>query len=42
MTESSKDIVIVAKNKLIKMLEEENRLLKEKLIHLRGKIYDNF
>lgn len=42
MTESSKDILITSKNKKIKMLEEENRLLKEQLMHLRGKIYDSF
>ncbi len=42
MTESSKDVLIASKNKRIKMLEEENRLLKDQLMHLRGKIYDSF
>ena len=42
MTESSKDVLIAAKNKRIKVLEEENQLLKEEMMHLRGKIYDSF
>lgn len=42
MTESSKDILIASKNKRLKLLEEENKLLKEQLMHLRGKIYDSF
>lgn len=42
MTESSKDILIASKNKRLKLLEEENQLLKEQLMNLRGKIYDNF
>lgn len=41
MTESSKDIVIFAKNKKIHELEQENKSLKEQLMLLRGKIYDN-
>lgn len=41
MTESSKDIVIFSKNKKIKELEEENKNLKEQLMILRGKLYDN-
>ena len=42
MTESSKDILIASKNKRLKLLEEENHLLKEQLMNLRGKIYDSF
>lgn len=42
MTESSKDILIASKNKRLKLLEEENQLLKEQLMNLRGKIYDSF
>jgi predicted transcriptional regulator len=41
MTESSKDIVIVAKNKKIDELEKENKYLKEQLMTLRGKVYDS-
>ena len=41
MTDASKDVVIAAKNKRIKELEEENRLLKQELQKLRGKIYDS-
>ncbi len=42
MTEASKGVVIAAKNKRIKELEEENRLLKQELQKLRGKLYDSF
>lgn len=42
MTESSKDILITCKNKRLKLLEEENQLLKEQLMNLRGKICDSF
>ena len=42
MTESSKDILIASKNKRLKLLEEENQLLKDQVMDLRGKIYDNF
>lgn len=42
MTESSKDILIASKNKRLKLLKEENKLLKEQVMDLRGKIYDNF
>ncbi len=42
MTESSKDILIASKNKRLKLLEEENQLLKDQLMNLRGKIYDSF
>lgn len=41
MTESSKDVVIAAKNKKIKELEQENKYLKEQLMLLRGKLYDS-
>jgi hypothetical protein len=40
MTDASKDIVIAAKNKRIKELEEEVGRLKTELMHLRGKIYE--
>ena len=38
-TAKSKDIIIMAKDKKIKELEEENRRLKEQLEVLRGKLY---
>ncbi|NRT92039.1 DUF6262 family protein [Clostridium beijerinckii] len=38
-TDKSKDIIIMAKDKKIKELQEENRKLKEQLEILRGKIY---
>lgn len=41
MTESSKDVVIAAKNKKIHELESEVRSLKEQLKVLRGKLYDS-
>jgi predicted Zn-dependent protease len=41
MTDASKDVVIAAKNKRIKELEEENRLLKQELQKVRGKMYDS-
>ena len=41
MTDASKDAVIAAKNKKIRELEAENKLLKEELQKLRGKIYDS-
>lgn len=40
MTESSKDIIIAAKNKKIHDLEKENKSLKEQLMILKGKLYD--
>ncbi|EGD49588.1 hypothetical protein Cpap_4026 [Ruminiclostridium papyrosolvens DSM 2782] len=40
MTNNSKDILIAAKNKRIKELEEENKRLKDELMKLRGKLYD--
>lgn len=40
MTDASKDVLIAAKNKRIRELENENKRLKEELLYLRGKIYD--
>ena len=39
-TSRSKDIIIMAKDKKIKELEEENKKLKEQLEVLRGKLYE--
>lgn len=39
-TSKSKDIIIIAKDKKIKELEEENRKLKEQLEIIRGKLYE--
>ncbi|MBU5484704.1 transposase [Clostridium sp. MSJ-11] len=39
-TAKSKDIIIIAKDKKIKELEEENKKLKEQLEILRGKLYE--
>lgn len=39
-TAKSKDIIIMAKDKKIKELEEENKKLKEQLDILRGKLYE--
>jgi len=39
-TDKSKDIIIMAKDKKIKGLQEENRKLKEQLEVLRGKLYE--
>jgi len=39
MTDNSKDILLVAKTKKIKELEEENKQLKKELEALRGKLY---
>ena len=39
-TSRSKDIIIMAKDKKIKELEEENKKLKEQLAVLRGKLYE--
>lgn len=39
-TSKSKDIIIMAKDKKIKELEEENKRLKEQLEILRGKLYE--
>lgn len=41
MTESSKDVLLAAKNKRIKVLEDEVKRLKEQLKRLGGKLYDN-
>ena len=38
-TSKSKDIIIMAKDKKIRELEEENKKLKEQLETLRGKLY---
>lgn len=38
-TDKSKDIIIMAKDKKIRELQEENRKLKEQLEILRGKLY---
>lgn len=40
-TAKSKDIIIMAKDKKITELEDENRKLKEQLEVLRGKLYEN-
>lgn len=40
-TSKSKDIIIMAKDKKIKELENENKKLKEQLAILRGKLYSN-
>ncbi|MBZ9692387.1 DUF6262 family protein [Clostridium sp. M14] len=40
-TDKSKDIIIMAKDKKIKELQEENRKFKEQLEVLRGKLYEN-
>jgi len=39
-TDKSKDIIIMAKDKKIRELQEENRKLKEQLEVLRGKLYE--
>ncbi|MBN1047084.1 transposase [Clostridium botulinum] len=39
-TSKSKDIIIIAKDKKIKELEQENKKLKEQLEVLRGKLYE--
>ncbi|MGL5380561.1 DUF6262 family protein [Clostridium sp.] len=39
-TSKSKDIIILAKDKKIKELEQENRKLKEQLELIRGKLYE--
>lgn len=40
-TSKSKDIIIMAKDKKIKELEEENKKLRDQLEVLRGKLYEN-
>lgn len=40
-TSKSKDIIIMAKDKKIRELENENKKLKEQLAILRGKLYSN-
>lgn len=39
-TSKAKDIIIMAKDKKIKELEEENKKIKEQLEVLRGKLYE--
>ena len=39
-TSKSKDIIIMAKDKKIKELEEDNKKLKEQLEIIRGKLYE--
>lgn len=39
-TSKSKDVIILAKDKRIKQLEDENKKLKEQLEVLRGKLYE--
>ena len=41
MTDSSKDVLLAAKNKRIKELEDEVKRLREQLKRLGGQIYDN-
>ena len=41
MTDASKDVVIAAKNKRIKDLEDENKMLRQELQILRGKLYES-
>ncbi|PFN05593.1 MULTISPECIES: DUF6262 family protein [Bacillus cereus group] len=40
ITDTNKDILLAAKNKRIKQLEDANKKLKTELMHLRGKIYE--
>lgn len=40
MTESSKDALLLAKNKRIKELSEEVKRVKQELMCLQGKVYD--
>ena len=42
MTDNSKDVLLVAKTKKIKELEEENKQLKNELEALRGRLYASF
>lgn len=41
MTDSSKDVLLAAKNKRIKVLEDEVKRLKERLMRLGGELYDS-
>lgn len=41
MNDANKDVLIAAKYKRIKKLVAENKHLKDELMHLRGKLYDN-
>lgn len=40
ITDTNKDILLAAKNKRIKQLEDENKKLKEEMMRLRGKLYE--
>ena len=42
MTNTSKDILIAAKNKRIRELETANKKLKDEIAKFRGKFYDSF
>ena len=42
MTDSNKDVLLDAKNKRIKQLEDEIKRLKEQLKRLGGELYDSF
>ena len=41
MSDSSKDVLLAAKNKRIKVLEDEIKRLKDQLMHLGGELYDS-
>ena len=41
LTDSSKDVLLAAKNKRIKVLEDEVKRLKEQLRRLGGELYDS-
>lgn len=40
MTDSSKDVLLAAKNKRIQELEDENKRIKRELQRLRGQLYE--
>lgn len=40
ITDTNEDILLAAKNKRIKQLEDENKKLKEEMMRLRGKLYE--
>lgn len=42
MSDPSKDVLLAAKNKRIKVLEDEIRHLKDQLMRLGGELYDSF
>jgi hypothetical protein len=41
MTDANKDALVAAIKKRIREIENENKKLKEELVYLRGKIYEN-